>query len=128
MNPKTATADDLAIGQRIATLRKARGLTQTALGRVAGVTFQQIQKYENGTNRISGGRLHRLASFLEVELSTLFDEAGSQDVAFALLTEKGATELLRAYTAIESEQLRRDVLASVRIVARMGVGRPLKRG
>ena len=122
MNPKTATADDLDLGQRIAALRKVKGLTQIDLGRAVGVSFQQIQKYENGLNRVSGNRLQSLATALEVQVFALFGEAkaGGQNAAFALLAENGAVDLLRAYAAIESEQARRDVLALVRLAARIG--------
>ena len=123
MNPKMATADDLALGQRITALRKAKGLTQTALAQAVGVSFQQIQKYENGKNRVSGGRLHVLATAIEVPISALLGETGDggHDDAFAFLAEKGAIELLKAYAAIEDEQFRRDVLALVRRIARISV-------
>ena len=63
---KSTTDVDCTVGLRIATLRKAKGLSQTELGQHVGVTFQQIQKYEKGANRVSSGRLQQIAQFLEV--------------------------------------------------------------
>lgn len=64
---------DAHVGQRLRLLRKERGLSQTALAARVGVTFQQIQKYETGKNRLSASRLYRLASVLGVDVSAFFD-------------------------------------------------------
>lgn len=122
MNNRSTTNIDRTVGVRMRTLRKARGLSQTALGAAAGVTFQQIQKYENGTNRVSGARLQDFARVLDVPLSTLFGETEGMDQAdvWALLVELGAMDLLKSYATIEDVQLRRDVLAIVRTAARIG--------
>lgn len=122
MSNKSATDFDRKVGQRIMTLRRAKGLSQTQLGHAIGVTFQQVQKYENGKNRINGGRLHEVARKLDVSISTLFGDAESTDHgdAFTFLSVPGASDLLKAYTAIANEQLRRDVLAIVRHAARIG--------
>ena len=115
---------DHIVGVRIRTLRKARGLSQSALGTAAGVTFQQIQKYENGRNRVGASRLQELARALQVPVSAMFGEAEGTDQAeiLALLVEPDAVNLLNAYAAIEDGQLRRDVLAIVRTAVRIGVG------
>ena len=125
MNPKSATATDYGVGIRIATLRKAKGLSQTALGTAIGVTFQQVQKYEKGTNRVGASRLQQIAQMLDVQVSTFFsdDENASEENGFAFMSSEGALDLLRAYVEIEDEQLRRDVIAIVRIAARMGLPR-----
>ena len=60
---KENNAVDAAVGARIRNLRLRNRLSQTRLGEQFGVTFQQIQKYENGTNRVSAGRLAQLANF-----------------------------------------------------------------
>ncbi|MHC2021422.1 helix-turn-helix domain-containing protein [Methylobacterium sp. CM6247] len=124
MTVKSATDVDRTVGLRIATLRKEKGLSQTELGQHVGVTFQQIQKYEKGANRISSGRLQQIAQFLEVPMSTLFGdhEAEEHSDAFGFLREAGAVDLLRAYAAIESDQLRRDVLQLVRTVVGLRAG------
>jgi transcriptional regulator with XRE-family HTH domain len=59
--PKLATEADRTIGSRIAALRSAQGLSQTMLGQAIGVSFQQVQKYEKGRNRIGAGRLQAIA-------------------------------------------------------------------
>ncbi len=64
--PKHATEADRLIGLRLTALRKARGLSQAALGAAVGITFQQIQKYERGRNRIGAGRLQTFARIFEV--------------------------------------------------------------
>ena len=58
---------DIAVGARIRLLRKVRGLSQQALAEAAGVTFQQIQKYERGANRVSASMLSRIAGRYQVE-------------------------------------------------------------
>jgi len=125
MTAKTATADDGAVGARIAALRKARGLTQTALGVAIGVTFQQIQKYEKGTNRIGAGRLQDIAKFLEVSISTLYGggtDAPEQHELVDLFLLPGAAELLKAFATIENAELRRNVLAIASTAARISTG------
>lgn len=122
--PKQTTEVDRLVGVRITALRKAKGLSQTALGNAVGVTFQQVQKYEKGQNRVGAGRLREIARLLEVPVSAFFeDQAGgenSDDNVFGFLSAQGAIELLRAYVQIEDEQLRREVLAVVRSAARLG--------
>ncbi len=63
---------DLHVARSIKTLRQMRGLSQKELGRRVGVTFQQIQKYEKGTNRIGAGQLYNLACALNVSVGQLF--------------------------------------------------------
>lgn len=123
MMPKQTTDIDRLVGLRITALRKARGLSQTALGTAVGVTFQQVQKYEKGQNRVGAGRLREIAQLLEVPVSAFFEESAAvgpqQDDVFGFLNAQGAIELLRAYSMIADEQVRRDVLALVRSAARI---------
>ncbi|HEX2800661.1 MAG TPA: helix-turn-helix transcriptional regulator [Phenylobacterium sp.] len=95
---------DIAVGARIRLLRKVRGLSQQALAEAAGVTFQQIQKYERGANRVSASMLSRISATLKAPVSEMFGEAnpasGAIDEVAALLSEPGALELLRAYTQL----------------------------
>lgn len=69
---------DMHVGARIRLRRTLLGLSQMALGELVGVSFQQIQKYERGANRISAGTLHRLAEVLDTPISYFFD--GFEDV------------------------------------------------
>jgi transcriptional regulator with XRE-family HTH domain len=93
---------DVAVGARIRLFRKMRGLSQQTLAEAAGVTFQQIQKYERGANRVSASMLARIAGALRTPVSELFGEAGAVasavDEVAALLAQPGAIELLHAFS------------------------------
>ena len=122
--PKQTTAIDHGVGSRIAFLRAANGLSQSALASALGVSFQQVQKYETGKNRVGAGRLQAIAERLGVPVSSFFEpepEAASENGP-ALLRIAGAVELLRAYNQIGDDQMRRDVIALVKSAARIGHG------
>ncbi|CAO4133403.1 helix-turn-helix domain-containing protein [Methylorubrum extorquens] len=123
-SPKQATKQDVIVGLRIQALRKSRGLSQTALGVAIGVTFQQIQKYENSTNRVGASRLSDIARVLGAPVSVFFEEgndaaAQEKTEVFDFLRAPGAVDLLNAFITIEDDRLRREVLALVRSAARM---------
>src|ERR1700684_2460057 len=94
---------DVAMGQRIRERRRALGMSQGDLARAIGVTFQQVQKYERGANRVSFSRLMDIVAALRCQLSDLAEGLGSEqtaddvDRARRLVAEQGATELLEAY-------------------------------
>ena len=120
---KEATLADRLVGERVRLRRKELGLSQEKLGKAVGVTFQQIQKYENGVNRIGAGRLTQIGAFLEVPVSYFFDGLAEvcdnpTEEANVLVSLKtpGAMDLLRAYGAIEPG-LRRAVLDLARTLA-----------
>lgn len=69
---------DTYVGLRIRARRKEFGLTQTTLGQKVGVTFQQIQKYERGTNRVGSSRLFKIAKTLKIDVGYFFE--GADDV------------------------------------------------
>lgn len=119
--PKQPENEDRAVAARIVALRKLRGLSQSALARTLGVTFQQVQKYENGTNRITADRLAKLATLFEVPVSAFFDEADEPQPFAAglssLLSLDGADKLVRAYAQIEHPETQRVVLGLVRSLA-----------
>ena len=122
--PKQTTAIDHGVGSRIAFLRAANGLSQSALASALGVSFQQVQKYETGKNRVGAGRLQAIAERLGVPVSSFFEpepEATSENGP-TLLRVAGAVELLRAYNQITDDQMRRDVIALVKSAARIGHG------
>src|SRR4051812_37969580 len=73
VNPKAAGDLDRTVGQTIRRLRLQTGMSQSALGAAANVTFQQLQKYESGTNRLSVARLVQLAHALQVPLVALLE-------------------------------------------------------
>ncbi len=119
--PEQPEEEDRAVAARIVALRTSRGLSQSALARTLGVTFQQVQKYENGTDRITADRLAKLATLFEVPVSAFFDEPDKpQPFAGGLssmLSLDGADELVRAYAQIEIPETQRVVLNLIRAQA-----------
>jgi transcriptional regulator with XRE-family HTH domain len=120
MSVKRPDPVDVEVGHRIRLERLARGLSQTALANQLGVTFQQVQKYEKGVNRVGAGRLTKIAEVLGVPVGSFFsgkevlDSEVDRDVDQAsplkLLTVSGAFRLLRAYSEIEDSELRRCIV------------------
>lgn len=127
MSIKRPDPVDVEVGHRIRIQRLAKGLSQTALANQLGVTFQQVQKYEKGVNRVGAGRLTKIAEVLGVPVGTFFN--GSQEIAeidtdghddvspLKLLTAPGAFRLLRAYATIEDGGLRQSIVGLVEQVA-----------
>lgn len=70
---------DVYVGQRVRTRRTLMGLSQEKLGEAIGLTFQQVQKYERGTNRISASKLWKLSKILDVSVSYFFEDLGEGD-------------------------------------------------
>ena len=105
---------DVAVGARVRMRRKTLGLTQTALAEALGITFQQVQKYERGANRVSASMLVRAAKRLECPVAFLVgEEPGGFPTDESLLTMlafPGAIDLLTAYTSIEDSHSRAAVL------------------
>src|ERR1051325_6520445 len=105
---RRAGAEDIEIGRKIRALRLQRGLSQTALAEGIGLTFQQVQKYEKGANRVSAGRLQQIANFFNVPITFFYrvkrgsKKTDAHDDGLALLQTKGAVRLLRSYGAIRS--------------------------
>ena len=128
MPAKTADALDTGLGRAIRRRRTACGLSQVALGEAIGVSFQQVQKYERGANRVSFSTLHRIASALDCRVSDL--TAGletSAGAAYApapamdhLLADPEACQLLETFAKIRSPRLRRAVLDLARNVSETG--------
>ncbi len=113
---------DVAVGLRVRTLRKKNGMSQEKLGSMLGITFQQIQKYERGTNRISASMLVKAARALEVSPASLLPEEGEptpqSPVVVELLAQlRGAEELVASFSRIRSAKLRRAVLQLCRQLA-----------
>lgn len=122
-------AVDVHVGSRIQLRRTLLGMSQTELGEASGVTFQQIQKYERGANRVSASRLWRLSIALDVPLQYFFDEmpadlAGSgrsnrseDGKVDGPYSARESLELFRAYYQIKDQQLRDRVRALVQAMA-----------
>jgi len=124
--PKLATDADRTIGSRIAALRSAQGLSQTMLGQAIGVSFQQVQKYEKGRNRIGAGRLQAIADLLKVPVETFFaGQTGADDGMVAAQTffdDPKVMELVMAFTSISDETTRNSVLSIVKAAATLRQG------
>lgn len=114
--PRGADAVDRAVGRRIAERRAALGLSQSALATELGISFQQLQKYEAGLNRVSASRLHRIAVVLGAPVADLFPEpaegAAERETPPDLTRE--ARAMLTAFERIPTAPVRRAV---ARIVA-----------
>lgn len=75
MAQRSATSMDKIVGRNVRSSRLAKGLSQSDLADKLGITFQQIQKYEKGVNRVGSGRLFEIAAILGVPVTSFFDEA-----------------------------------------------------
>jgi transcriptional regulator with XRE-family HTH domain len=106
---------------RVRTLRLSRRMSQNDVGERLGITFQQVQKYENGANRIGAGRLQRIAEIFEVPISALFGAQRREGRAgvdpFEGLRTPGAVQLLEAYVRIGDRTIRRAFLRFAEQVA-----------
>lgn len=125
---KENQAVDSAVGKNIILRRRLVGMSQQTLGQSLGVSFQQVQKYERGTNRVSASMLWRAAGVLECEVADFFDgvtrqsrpigerkaKAQSPEQAVRLLlTTPGGLELAKAFGEL-SEEYRRALLAAAK--------------
>ena len=111
---------DLLVGSRIRMFRKGRGMSQAQLGEKLGVTFQQVQKYENGKNRVGASRLQMISTALGVPVGHLFtDDVGtSRTPAKPLAFDPQALRLAEAFTRLNDKALRNSILDMVEAMAR----------
>lgn len=115
---KSASKTDKLVGRNIRVHRLVKGMTQEVLGEKLGVTFQQVQKYEKGTNRVGSGRLYQIASILDVPVTAFFeggDPPSTQRNAspFDLLADPVSLRMVQAFAEIGDIKTRRAVLALV---------------
>ena len=111
---------DLEVGARIRLRRKALGITQSDLAEALELTFQQVQKYERGVNRVSATALVKIANRLECPVTYLLGEDGggsAEAIPPSALVAPGATELLEAYAKIHCSRSRAALLAVARALA-----------
>jgi transcriptional regulator with XRE-family HTH domain len=118
MSNKSATKVDKLIGRNIRVHRLAKEMTQEVLGEGLGVTFQQVQKYEKGTNRVGSGRLYEIAEILEVPVQSLFDgetphEESRNSSPFDFLTDAMTMQMAREFGKMTDNKTRRAILAVV---------------
>jgi transcriptional regulator with XRE-family HTH domain len=112
---------DVMVGARIRVFRIHRRISQTDLAEQIGVTFQQVQKYEKGTNRIGASRLSRIAAVLGISVGELFEsseeKAGDSALLFQLLAEPGALRVLKAYSRTSDSRVRHAIAELVEGIA-----------
>ena len=121
MSARSPNKTDVYIGKRIKMQRLARGLSQTDVASRLGITFQQIQKYERGVNRVGAGRLQEIANLFSVTPAFFFEDGprlkpGQSEEASGtteLLANKYNLALAQAYNRIRSRTVRRNVLELV---------------
>lgn len=132
-NNKTRSPNpvDIHVGGRIRLRRMMNGLSQERLGEQMGLTFQQIQKYEKGANRVGASRLFQLSQVLDVPVSYFFDdletsgeggnlgfsESKSQDFVLEFLNSREGLELNRSFVKIQDPQVRRRIVDLIRVLS-----------
>jgi transcriptional regulator with XRE-family HTH domain len=118
LNPEPV---DIHVGARLKERRILLGLSQERLAAGIGLTFQQLQKYESGFNRVSASRLHQLAHLLGVDAPYFFDGLGSGTAADGgdtdLLTKRETLEFVRGFNRISDEEVRRQVVELIEAIA-----------
>ncbi|HEY0234159.1 MAG TPA: helix-turn-helix transcriptional regulator [Afipia sp.] len=130
MSAKTPNPVDKHVGSRVRMRRIMLGMSQEKLGEALGLTFQQVQKYEKGTNRIGASRVQQIGDVLQVPVSFFFDggpstsissegfaEASSPAYVSDFLATSEGIALIRAFTRIEDPKLRRSIVDLVEQMA-----------
>ena len=109
---------DVHVGSRLRLRRKMLGLSQTKLGELLGLTFQQVQKYERGTNRVGASRLYELGSLLDVPVSFFFEDVdpvrapavASSAEADPSLSSAETRELVEIFYSLDDLKLRKRLI------------------
>jgi len=125
MRKSRAKPIDVLVGKNIRTQRLAKGISQTKLADAIGITFQQVQKYEKGTNRVGASRLMQISEFLKVPIPQLFEGAKRSDITLqdveespsALLSEPYVLRAAQALAAIRDSELRRSLVDALETIA-----------
>ncbi|MEE2950325.1 transcriptional regulator [Fulvimarina manganoxydans] len=130
VNKKKPNPIDTHVGSRVRLRRTMLGLSQEKLGEALGITFQQVQKYEKGSNRIGASRLQRISEVLNVPVSFFFEDAPSSgqptpgfaessggDYVVDFLSSSEGLQLNRAFVKISDPKVRRRVVELVRSLA-----------
>lgn len=127
---KAPNAIDIYVGSRIRMQRALKGMSQTTLAEGLGVTFQQVQKYEKGTNRVGSSRLQAIANVLGVPVAFFFEEGpggspdpqGSEMGASAeivqFLSSAEGLALNRAFAKVQDAKIRRKFVDLVKTLAK----------
>ena len=129
-NKKKPNPIDIHVGSRIRLRRTMIGMSQEKLGESLGITFQQIQKYEKGTNRVGASRLQNISGILNVPVSFFFEdapgessgqpgmaEASSSNYVVDFLSSSEGLQLNRAFVKITDPKVRRRLVDLVKALA-----------
>ena len=124
-NARDPNPIDVHVGRQLAIYRRVAGMSQEALGDAIGVTFQQVQKYEKGSNRVGASRLFLIGKALDVPISVFFaglnaEDEGAHSVPDA--TARDGLDLLAAFRTIEDEATRRHLVGLARSIAGYSAG------
>ena|ERR1700733_5034813 len=129
MAKKIVNPVDRHVGTRIRMQRMARGFSQTELGKAVGVTFQQVQKYEKGVNRVGASRLQQIANALKVRPDFFFEGAsgkavgnsGSREAAIIedFIFSRDGVALSKAFINISEAKMRRSIVALIEQIAEL---------
>ncbi len=130
MSTKAPNPVDKYVGSRVRMRRIMLGMSQEKLGEALGLTFQQVQKYEKGTNRVGASRLQQISEILQVPVSFLFDggpsgaantggfsEGSSPAYVSDFLATSEGLALTRAFTRITDAKMRRSIVDLVEQIA-----------
>ena len=126
MAKKSPSPIDRRVGARVRMRRLMLGMSQQTLARGLGITFQQVQKYEKGTNRISASRLQRMTEIMQVPVSFFFQGLGAPEIKRAsaphymsdFLATPDGLALTKAFVTIRDSRLRRCIVHLVKATAR----------
>jgi transcriptional regulator with XRE-family HTH domain len=117
--PRSAGKHDLELGKRIRLRRIEQRISQADLGGELGVSFQQVQKYEKGVNRVGAARLQQIATALDVPVTFFYDGDGkTREVESLLFLDSSfSLRLLRAYAAIQDQTVQRQLVTFMESIA-----------
>ena len=123
---------DAHVGKRLRLRRTMMGLSQEALARAVGITFQQVQKYEKGTNAMNANRLYEFAKYMQVPIAYFFegleagvapaagfaeDNATFQHAGSKNVSDRESLEMMKAFKRIKEQNVRKRIADLVRAVA-----------
>ena len=108
---------DIEVGKNLKKRRIFLGLSQTELANMLDISFQQVQKYEKGTNRISASRLVDLSNVLEVNITYFFNEKGKNESKDDLMAQRETLTLVRNYYKITDKKKRDSVITLCKALA-----------
>lgn len=125
MVKKTPNPIDVHVGSRIRLRRTMLGMSQEKLGDSLGITFQQVQKYEKGANRVGASRLQHIAEILTVPIPFFFEgspgaieDDGKHESSADFMNSKECVALAAAFSAIEDKRVRQSILGLVRSLSK----------